>query len=999
MAVQDTGSWGELKDWPLIGLHAIVTQDGKVMTFGTDSQGMQSGAFIYDLWDPVTDTHTTLDNETATDIFCSAAIILPGTSKIIIGGGDGRPQGNVNTGVDDVNFFDNDDYTLTQSTLGEMNFERWYPTMVSLPSGQAVILGGRGGRDDPGVGTPEIFTDGEGWRKLDGATDSDLVPSNSYPRAFVNGDGNITYFASGKGTTGQTEVRVLDPSGEGSLETIATLPFNHAWATPAIMYEAGKVLISATNGDMWTMDITGSTPVFEQTDSLENVRNWSDLTVMADGKVLVNGGTTTNNTEAGSDKTAAIWDPETGEWDYTVDEAQPRLYHSGSVLLADGTILSLGGGAAGSQTNYLDAQIYQPPYLYGDDGELADRPVITGAPDELNPGDTFTIQSDSTISKMTLVKNGAATHSFNMEARMINLDFTQNADGSIDVQLPENANEVTAGSWMLFAFDEDGVPAQAPIVAIQPTLANFDGIGDVTAEYFAIDTDANSLDQIDFDDTVIHVERVLEVNENSAGAFFSRGPADDFAIKYSGDFFVSQPGDYTFYLTSDDGSRLSIDGEQVIDNDGVFAATQKTVTLNLEAGNHAMELRYFENGGPGSVDLDWSGPGFVRTQMRFDGAEDNLLVNGGIEKANLSAGAVTDTTDLAGWTTTNNVELWSGGFGQAADSGYTLTEIDAQNGTLSQAVSTEAGEMYDLSFALAGRQGQLASSGTEVLWNGAVLATIEPTSATFENYQFEVEGTGGEDVLAFRAKAGDTDAFGGLLDSVVLRVAADSVDPEPTGTRVLDIPNETQFLDGVADNDTFVIAGQSSDYGWGATEDGTGTVVWGPTGHDILTGFEAIEFTDQSISLGQTGDQFQDIAGVTQFVTGTDATEAFVIEGQSADYNWGKTQDGTGFVVWGPTGNDLLFNVEEIQFADTTVTLDPGTPGSGVVVNDIVSETQYEFGTNETDRFVIDGNSGDYLWAATGEPNGYVVWDAETLVHDILYDFEEIEFNDQIVDL
>ena len=121
MAIEDTGSWGELKDWPLIGLHAIVTQDGKVLTFGTDSNGMQSGAFIYDLWDPVTDTHTTLDNKTAPDIFCSAALILPGTSKIIIGGGDGRPQGAANTGVDDVNFYDNDDYSLTQSTLGEMN--------------------------------------------------------------------------------------------------------------------------------------------------------------------------------------------------------------------------------------------------------------------------------------------------------------------------------------------------------------------------------------------------------------------------------------------------------------------------------------------------------------------------------------------------------------------------------------------------------------------------------------------------------------------------------------------------------------------------------------------------------------------------------------------------------------------------------------------------------------------------------------------------------------
>jgi len=80
MATQNTGSWDTLMDWPLIGLHAVVTQDGKVFTFGTDSNGTQGGEMIYDVWDPVTNTHETLTNVTPTDIFCSAAVILPGTN-------------------------------------------------------------------------------------------------------------------------------------------------------------------------------------------------------------------------------------------------------------------------------------------------------------------------------------------------------------------------------------------------------------------------------------------------------------------------------------------------------------------------------------------------------------------------------------------------------------------------------------------------------------------------------------------------------------------------------------------------------------------------------------------------------------------------------------------------------------------------------------------------------------------------------------------------------
>ena len=45
--------WGGLLDWPLIGIHAILTSDGKVLSFGTNEMGHQGG-FMYDVWDPVT---------------------------------------------------------------------------------------------------------------------------------------------------------------------------------------------------------------------------------------------------------------------------------------------------------------------------------------------------------------------------------------------------------------------------------------------------------------------------------------------------------------------------------------------------------------------------------------------------------------------------------------------------------------------------------------------------------------------------------------------------------------------------------------------------------------------------------------------------------------------------------------------------------------------------------------------------------------------------------
>lgn len=77
------GDWSDVISWPLIGLHAILMLDRKILSFGTDGQGNQGG-FIYDVWDPVTGIHTTLPNFTPTDIFCAMQVIVPETGEILI---------------------------------------------------------------------------------------------------------------------------------------------------------------------------------------------------------------------------------------------------------------------------------------------------------------------------------------------------------------------------------------------------------------------------------------------------------------------------------------------------------------------------------------------------------------------------------------------------------------------------------------------------------------------------------------------------------------------------------------------------------------------------------------------------------------------------------------------------------------------------------------------------------------------------------------------------
>jgi hypothetical protein len=67
-----------------------------------------------------------------------------------------------------------------------------------------------------------------------------------------------------------------------------------------------------------------------------------------------------------------------------------------------------------------------------------------------------------------------------------------------------------------------------------------------------------------------------------------------FAIRYAGAFHVAEAGEYEFRLSSDDGTRLTIDGRQVIDNDGVHPPKQARGKVQLSSGDHQMMLEYFQ---------------------------------------------------------------------------------------------------------------------------------------------------------------------------------------------------------------------------------------------------------------------------------------------------------------------------------------------------------------------------------------------------------------------
>jgi len=67
-----------------------------------------------------------------------------------------------------------------------------------------------------------------------------------------------------------------------------------------------------------------------------------------------------------------------------------------------------------------------------------------------------------------------------------------------------------------------------------------------------------------------------------------------FAIDYKGKIFLPQDRDFTFYLLSDDGARLIIDGKTVIDNDGIHPPVERSGRVSLKKGFHTVEVQYFQ---------------------------------------------------------------------------------------------------------------------------------------------------------------------------------------------------------------------------------------------------------------------------------------------------------------------------------------------------------------------------------------------------------------------
>jgi hypothetical protein len=447
------GQWGAVFNWPNVGIHAHVLPDGRVLTWERNDAVLTTETSI---WDPATGLFTTKSNPYAS-LFCSGHTFLK-DGKLLVAGGHVYTDGY---GADALTFFDGTNWTngpdmgpATGATAG-----RWYPTTTMLSNGDVSVMGGSDqGSSDPNT-IPQVYQHASNtWRDLTTASrDVGL-----YPMTFLAPDGRV--FLAGP----NAQSAFLNTSGTGSW-TNGPVSSRYRDYGSAVEYEPGKIILiggGTPTATTETIDLNQANPQWVTGPNMHYARRQLNATVLPDGQVLVTGGTsgTGFNNAVGAIFDSELWVPGGGPWNIVRPQNERRLYHSTAVLLRDGSVLSIGGGqpagTGGIDSNHYTAQIYKPNYFF-----KGTRPSITSSPSSVTFNQTFTIQTATSVTGVTMVRLSSVTHAFNQSQRLIRLPYT-NGSGQVTVTAPSNA-ACPPGPYYIFILGTANVPSEGKLIYIQ----------------------------------------------------------------------------------------------------------------------------------------------------------------------------------------------------------------------------------------------------------------------------------------------------------------------------------------------------------------------------------------------------------------------------------------------------------------------------------------------------------------------------------------------------
>ena len=233
---------------------------------------------------------------------------------------------------------------------------------------------------------------------------------------------------------------------------------------------------------------------------------------------------------------------------------------------------------------------------------------------------------------------------------------------------------------------------------------------------------------------------------NAAAAFTAAGylPADNTVTRFTGKINIATAGDTTFYLNSDDGSMMWVDGQPVVSRNafGGFAADPGTTgtTVSLSAGDHDIVIAQYEATGSAGVVARYTPPGgsqqIIPTSVLK--AVDNVLIFNNHVVWNTSTTITVNNTlgvEFGNFTQTVGTTLNTAGNGFVRFKGKTTF---TGSGTVTHNVGSAVG---DLIFS-----GQVTDQANTVNWT-----KTGPGQMIFENIAAGADANDIDGVISVQA--------------------------------------------------------------------------------------------------------------------------------------------------------------------------------------------------------------------------------------------------------
>jgi YVTN family beta-propeller protein len=406
-------------------------------------------------------------------------------------------------------------------------------------------------------------------------------------------EGQIRNFAGGLGLMSDTDFHSGtrdQPLGDTKAGRSADLDALAAYV--ASLTQSGSSPARNSDGSLTTAAVTGET-VFRQ----QNCASCHTGTRFTDSALGVFRNVGTIKPASGQRLGAPLTGLDTptlrGLWN-----TAPYLHDGSAATVSDAVAAHTGVNLNATDLANLTA------YLRQIDDAVTTAPLDTTAPTIILTGPASPVSSvfnvTATFSEAVtglvaadfVVTNGSATN-LSGGGSVYTLAVTPTAAGSVTVNLPINRCTDLSGN--------NNAVSNTFSVTYTPNVTIVNGL---SGDYYAGDNfESYAFTRVD-----------PAINFSWPWETLAPGyPADHFSIRWTGQILPQITGTYTFFTSADDGVRLWVNGQLLVDNWENQGVTERQGTIALTAGVPAdIRLEFFDSEWGASVKLEWQTTGLTR---------------------------------------------------------------------------------------------------------------------------------------------------------------------------------------------------------------------------------------------------------------------------------------------------------------------------------------------------------------------------------------------------